>query len=327
MAKESKHFRSPQDKAESVTRFWQTGEFSSFLGKEGVDIAFAQFIHQQPLACIVISPGRCEGYLKYQELSFELFQLGYNIFIIDHRGQGLSGRMAKNRQKGFVTDFDDYAQDLNTFIEAHVSKFCPSDSKPYLLAHSMGGAIAIRTIQLFPALVEKVLLSSPMVAIETGYIPLWLARIIATSGVTLNQWLAKEPWYFFGQQDYKPKLFGENELMHSRERYAWFINLYEKHSELKLGGVTFNWLAQALEANSRIFNQIANIEQPITLLQAGADTIVNNGAQLEFIEQLNKHGKKAILYTINDARHELLFELDLYRNQALNFIEKWLSDK
>lgn len=317
--------KSPQEKANEIADFWQSGEFSRFLGTNDIEIAFAKFIRHGANRSVVISPGRCESYLKYQELAFQLAQLGCNIFIIDHRGQGLSGRMASNRQKGHVDDFDHYAHDLNSFITSQVLPYCINDEKPYLLAHSMGGAIAIRTLQLYPDIVHSALLNSPMIAINTGGIPNWLARTIARLGLGLNQKISKEPWYFFGQGDYQAKLFGDNELMQSRERYARFINLYEKHGELKLGGVTFSWLSQALQANLTIFSNLDKIVNPITLIQAGADTIVDNQAQQQFIKQLNKIGNPAYFHIIEHARHETLFELDIYRDQALAIIENWLA--
>ena len=41
---------------------------------------------------LVISPGQGEPALKYAELVYDLKDTGYDIFVIDHRGQGASDR-------------------------------------------------------------------------------------------------------------------------------------------------------------------------------------------------------------------------------------------
>ena len=101
---------------------WEQGDFSFFSGVDQIRINYATFIHHEIKASIVLVTGRTESYLKYQELAFDLHQQGYNIFIIDHRGQGLSERLLKDNQKGYVKNFDDYAHDLKQFI----------DNEPYL---------------------------------------------------------------------------------------------------------------------------------------------------------------------------------------------------
>ena len=96
-------------------------------------------MHPEASASVVISSGRIESLVKYKELVYELYQNGYSVFIHDHRGQGMSGRLALNLQIGYVSDFDDYLQDLNIFVEQVVKPNSVAQLK--LLCHSMGSAI------------------------------------------------------------------------------------------------------------------------------------------------------------------------------------------
>ena len=82
-----------------------------------IRINYATFIHNEVQESIVLVTGRTESYLKYQELAFDLYHQGYNVYIIDHRGQGLSQRLLKDNHKGYVKIFDDYAHDLKQFID------------------------------------------------------------------------------------------------------------------------------------------------------------------------------------------------------------------
>ena len=309
-----------------IAEHWNTGTFSSFQGKDNVRINYASFTNAKHQQCIVVVPGRTEGYLKYKELSYDLFSQGYDIHIIDHRGQGISERIAENAHKGFVNQFDDYSEDLNTFIQTVTEQQC---QKTFILAHSMGGAITTRYLQLYSHEIAAVVLASPMIAINGGGIPRWLGKLIIGTGSTINHWVSDQPWYFLGQGDYQPSPFEGNGITKSDVRYEIISALYDNHADIQLGGVTFPWLAQALKANEDIFKDIEKVTPPLLVLQSGADPIVDNGAQDEFCKQLHQThmhscpGGKPVV--IQNALHELFFEQDKYRQPAIEQVLNWFN--
>ncbi len=305
---------------DEITLFWQTGLFDSFLGVDDVPIHYAQFIQEKAeIPTIVIVPGRCESYLKYQELSYDLYRQGYNIFIIDHRGQGLSGRMLPSPNKGYVNKFQDYVDDLQYFIENIVAP--KSSVKPYLLAHSMGGAIAIRFMQDSPNAIKAAVISSPMLGFYSGLLPKCIAKILVAIKLKFNNIISNTPWYFLGQKDYSPVSFQENRLTHSKKRYQYFVDVYKKNNTIQLGGVTTHWLAQSIAAQKEIFAKITQLKTPILLLQASGDIVVCQQAQSDFCQQLHTlqpqscpHG---VPVKIDNAYHELFFEIDNHRSSAI----------
>jgi len=324
-----------------IADFWQQGQFSHFNGVNNTRINYAAFLHRKPnkeahtkaaKKCLVISSGRSESYLKYKELSFDLFKLGFNVFILDHRGQGLSERTLENPHKGYVENFQFYVDDLAIFIGNIVSPHCTVDGKthkPYLLAHSMGGAIAARYLQDHPNRIQAAVLSSPMLGFNGGGIPDFLAGPLISVTARLNQWLDDQSWYFFGHSDYAQKEFSGNLLMHSSLRYQQFSELYQATPEIQLGGITIKWLTESITALETIFTKIAKITTPTLVLQSGADKIVNNQAQDDFCQQLHQlqpqscpKGKPLV---IKDAYHELFFESDEYRQQALTAAVNWFT--
>jgi len=310
-----------------LSHFWQQGYFSSFQGVAQLRINYAQFITNASNPCLVISSGRKEGYFKYQQLVYQLAAQGYNIFLIDHRGQGISQRMLANHDKGYVRHFDDYATDLHKFIQTIVLPRC--QTKPYLLAHSMGAAIAVRYMQLNPQQIRAAVLASPMIAFNTGGIPFWLTKGLVYSLNKLNQWSGMSPWYFFGQGNYQPAPFADNHLTHDAERYQQLLNEYQQVPERQLGGVTVHWMQQALLTKQLIFAQIDKLDAPIQVIQAGDDHIVDNHVQDEFCQQLHQHnpascptGKPLV---INHAWHELFMEQAQYRTPAINAALAWFK--
>ena len=313
---------------DEISFFWRKGLFDLFSGIDGINIHYAQFIQEQAeCPTIVIVPGRCESYLKYQELSFDFYCQGYSVFIIDHRGQGLSGRMLQNVDKGYVANFQDYVDDLHYFIEKIVTP--RSSEKPYLLAHSMGGAIATRFMQDSPDAIKAAVISSPMLGFYSGLLPKSLAKILVAVKLKFNNLVSTTPWYFFGQKDYSLKSFSENKLTHSVQRYQYFVDLYKKNKVIQLGGVTTHWLAQSIEAQKEIFAKLAQLKTPILLLQACGDTIVCQQAQNNFCQQLHtlqpQSCPNGVPSRIDTAFHELFFETDAIRNQAITQSLVWFK--
>jgi lysophospholipase len=311
----------------AVDDFWQQGTFSSFSGVNNIRVNYASFISPQHSQCIVLSPGRVEGYLKYKEVAFELFDQGYNLFIIDHRGQGFSQRMLANPYKGYVDKFDDYAEDFHLFMQQVVLPNCTS--KPYLLTHSMGGTIGLRYMQLYPQTIQAAVVSSPMIMFNTGAIPFSVAKFLVSSFETVNQWFSKTPWYFFGQGDYQVNEFKNNPLTHDEQRFEQNNNMYQRYPEMQLGGVTAHWMAEAIKAKSDILNNLDKLDAPILVIQSGADTIVDNEAQNLFCDLLHQvnasscpDGKPVV---VKDAFHELFIEQDSMRNQAIAHTLAWFE--
>ena len=141
-----------------------TRHSGTFIGKDGIQLAYERYLqpgHEQDAIVLVI--GRAESYVKYHELIYDLYRNGYSVFAYDHRGQGLSDRILKgpnDERKGYVDQFDDYVEDLNTLIEDIVAPTAPR--KIFLLAHSMGGAVASLWAEQHPKGADALVLSSPM---------------------------------------------------------------------------------------------------------------------------------------------------------------------
>lgn len=119
-----------------LTDFWRQREEDEFTGVGGIPVRFVRFRDEKNDRVIVVCPGRIESYVKYAELAYDLVHMGFDVLIIDHRGQGLSGRMLPDTHRGHVDRFSDYVDDFAAFWQQEVQ---PGPwRKRYILAHSMG---------------------------------------------------------------------------------------------------------------------------------------------------------------------------------------------
>ncbi|WP_429012898.1 alpha/beta fold hydrolase [Aeromonas veronii] len=298
---------------QTLPDFWrQHAVEGEFKGKGGVTIRYAALRQAKVDRAILIVNGRVESYLKYQELAWDLWRQGYSLYLIDHRGQGMSDRMLDDPQKGYVDQFDDYVVDLKQFHDQIIMADQPA--KLFLLAHSMGGAISARYLERWPDDIKAAVLSSPMLGINLGGLPKWLAKGLASTIGTVGGWLG-EPPYGPGQGAYQDHGFADNGLTHSQSRYQAFRQIYEQHPQIKLGGATAHWIYQGITGADAAIADAGAIKTPLLVLQAGNDSVVDNAAQDRFCTIAKCEGGKPL--RIEGAWHELFIESDDKRQPAL----------
>ncbi|WP_417207627.1 serine aminopeptidase domain-containing protein [Antarctobacter sp.] len=149
---------------------------------------------------LVIAPGRSEPSYEYVETAMDFIARGFApVYVIDHRGQGLSPRLLADPDKSHVEDFGDYIADFTQFVaavEADLSALGASPDLPlFLTSNSMGGAIAIGYLQKVggDTPFAAAALVSAMIHVNyisyTGKRARWLnLRIYSESGVAVQGW-------------------------------------------------------------------------------------------------------------------------------------------
>lgn len=268
-------------------------------------------------AALLILGGRTEFAEKYAELIYDLRHLNMSIYSYDHRGQGLSGRMLTDRQKGHVGKFEHYVEDLDSVLRKVI---LPVHKRVYILAHSMGGAVAPMFQLKYPGHVHGMILSSPMLGINCFPLPQFLTRWMGCGALFLGQ--GKK--YIPGGGPYrKISNFHNNVLTSSRNRFDLNEELIDRTTGVALGSPTYRWLYESLAAAGEIAQRADEITIPVLLLQSGSDKVVTAAAQIKFARKASS----CRLKTIDNARHELLMERDELRNQALAAIHDFLIDQ
>ena len=79
---------------------------------------------------------------KYGPTVSDLTARGFDVAVIDWRGQGLSDRLCDPPLRGDVPDFADYHLD----VRAYWALALDHTGARHILAHSMGGCIALRAL-------------------------------------------------------------------------------------------------------------------------------------------------------------------------------------
>lgn len=303
---------------QSYRYYWGSGQ-SHFFYREGLgSVHVRSFIEERNQKLLVISPGRAESSLKYAELCYELKGSGFDIIVVDHRGQGFSERYFGVEGFGHVERFQDYSHDLLAVIDHFQER--KNYKKTIGLAHSMGGAIALNTQILENKTFSGLILSSPMLKILSRKIPEPLAAM--TLDLIGRSPLNTRPLYKRKESRDQRALFESNLNTGCQYRFSFHRELEKRHPQLLIGAPTYGWLREAARLSRSVMKNKRDLNVGILLMQAEADEIVCNKAQDKFAHEVNN----CRLIRLKEARHEVLHERDSIRNRALVQIHKFLKE-
>lgn len=191
---------------------------------------------------VFLLPGRTEYIEKYGPAAEDLAQRGYGMVMIDWRGQGLAARALPDPMAGHVGDFAEYQADLTALLGFAKGQGLPEPW--YMVAHSMGGCIGLRTLMGQHPFAAAAF-SAPMWGI---LIAAWM-RPIALALTTASCWFNFGDRYAPGT---KPRTyvleqgFSGNSLTTDSEMWDFMRRQALAHPELTLGGPSLGWLKAAL---------------------------------------------------------------------------------
>jgi lysophospholipase len=279
--------------------------------RDGIAIRYALFASaERPIkGTVIILQGRNETIEKYFETVADLQARGFGVALYDLRGQGGSGRLLRDPFRGHVESFDDYVDDLEQFYTEIVLPDCRG---PYfLLGHSTGSLIALLAAPRMVNRLERLVLVAPLLELAKGAL-----SPVSTRRLVRVMWaLGFGSRYVSGGPPGKPVPFALNKLTSDPERYRRNQAIIEAAPHLALGGPTAGWLCAALAASDTVRDPefMARIHIPTLLIAPGADEVVSVAA----IERYGQRLRCGSLLTIDGARHELLQEADMFREQFL----------
>jgi lysophospholipase len=279
----------------------------------------AEYINQGKDKLLVIFPGRTEPSNKYQEVAYDLKDLGYDFLLVNHRAQGLSERILKDQQKGHIKNFDHYVESALVIIDETLKK--KNYSSVTLLAHSMGNLIGLKIHQERPELFNKMILSSPMLDIITAPFSETQALLL-TKTLTYTGFSAKYV-QGHGPTTARDREFENNRVTSSPARWKMARDLEDENNFLIMGGATNRWTYQSLKHSRALEKDFKHLRQvPVLMFTAGKEFYVLN----QRAQTLCQTFKGNCQYThFPTALHELFQERDEFRNNVMGQIKHFLS--
>jgi len=248
---------------------------------------------------VFVFPGRSEYVEKYGRTAVELKARGFGTISIDWRGHGLADRLDPLVTLGHVDRFSDYQKDLRAVLAMAAMVNCP---KPfYLIAHSMGGCIGLRSL-LDGLAVNAVVFSAPLWGVIMP--PVQRSFAWALSWATHRTRFSRLPTPTTKQESYVlSEPFEGNDLTTNPEFYAYMQRHLREHPEMILGGPSLNWLYETLR-ETRALRAITPPPVPTLTFLGSNERVVDPHA----VHQVMDKWPNGALRMVAGARHEVMME-------------------
>jgi lysophospholipase len=266
---------------------------------------------------ILFAGGRADYIEKYSEAIWHwVVDEGRAVTAFDWRGQGLSGRLGATPHHGHAAGFDRWVDDL----DALAAWFADDQPGPHaLVAHSMGGHLAMRHLARGGSPFAGAVLLAPMFGIR-GTRPAVgrIARVMTALGFGGRWSIGQVP---YGERQRSPLRSGL--LTGSPKRFAAEHAWIDRMPALALGGVTWGWLASA-------YRSIAALERPGVLeaVKVPVLTLMGSDERLvdpEAAERATRRLPNGRFEMVPGGHHELLRDADDVMTDALGRVTRFVD--
>lgn len=249
-------------------------------------------------ATVVLVHGAFEHSARYEWLAKRWQEEGYNCIYSDLPAHG-----EYNGPQGHIDTFDEYIEEVSSWI-----KQAQDLDKPiFLVGHSMGGLITIRTLEENDFAIQGVVLSSPCLGLENPP-----PKIMQGLSKVLDRVMPKMKF----NGNLNPEHVTRDAEMLKRDQ----------QDRLILKKVSVRWFRELDRGMEEAFNRIESYPRiPTLVMQAGHDKIVDKTCTKKWYDQLpiseKNHKEWENLYheIFNDPEKEDVFQY------ALEFVENQLS--
>ncbi|MFM5929856.1 MAG: alpha/beta fold hydrolase [Novosphingobium sp.] len=270
---------------------------------------------------ILYFPGRGDFYEKYLETLNYWNSRGWRVTAADWRGQAGSGRLGADAVTGHVRDFSVWTDDLAAFWK----DWKASVPGPHVLAaHSMGGHIVLRALAERRVDPDAMVLSAPMLGFHTYGLPLPLLHAVARLMCKLGD--RRRPAWKWSEKPGQVPAGRDALLTHDARRYEDEMVWREKRPELVMGPGSWGWVERAYASTMALFRpgNLEAVRAPVFIVGTEKDMLVSARAIHQAAErlpdcELHMYGE--------EARHEILREVDALRDQVLARIDDFLDRK
>ena len=294
--------------------------WGSFAAADGAVLRWGHLpAHDARAECVLVG-----GFGEFIEKQFEtvrdLASRGIAVWCLDWRGQGGSIRPRRLPTRPRARNFDRDADDLAAFAAAKL----PGRLPRLLVAHSMGGAIALLCLKQYPGLFAAAVLSSPMVGLRTGRVPPGLIRVITGPARAAGLGACFIPGAGKWRPDHIPspeRSRVSTDAERCRLRHAWF----SADPALRLDEATYGWVDSALELVTRISKPefLGDIRTPILLGRAGREVVVSRKAQRLVAHLL----PDCTLVELPESKHDPFLERDAIRDVWLSRLDRFIAER
>ena len=261
-----------------------------------------------PRATILILPGYGETAEKWFETVSDLTRQGFTVWVLERQGQGGSERLTPWRDLGHVDSFEPDVTAVKALVRTVIR---PAEGAPlFVLGHSEGGLIALRTAQTGLPM-QGLVLSSPAFDLKALPRPRSdFARFTPALRALRLGWVRAPDQKGWRRDASDGKAQGlTHDASRGKVQAAWML----ANPDLRMGGRSLGGFAAFLDASDTAARDIDRTTAPVLMLGAGQDRVVSTSLQTRLCRQMK--ACREIRYA--SAGHDLHMESDGVRDAWL----------
>lgn len=272
-----------------------------------------------PRGSLLFLPGRGDFYEKWLDAIAHWHARGWSVTALDWRGQAYSGRMTEDGVTGHIGDYGEWIGDLAAFWSGWAQA---GQGPQVIVTHSMGGQILLGALANGVVAPDAAVFTGPMFGLKPDWAPRWFSHLFARAMVALRG-DTTPAWQGAERPDRAP---GDrfDLLTHDRDRYADEAWWREHRPPLALGSPSWGWIERSFAAMAETGRRgaLEAVRTPVLILATSADRLVSWRTIRKVAKRLPN--ARLVVYG-NEARHEILREVDPVREAALAEIDRFLD--
>jgi alpha-beta hydrolase superfamily lysophospholipase len=251
---------------------------------------------EPPRAAAVLVHGVAEHGGRYEFTGRRLAQAGIAVHALDHRGHGRS-----DGPRALVDRLQTLVEDLHGFVARVVSPDAPGP--PFLIGHSLGGAVSISYALRYPATISGLVLSGPAVATEA------VSPAMIVTGRILSTLAPRLP------------VFKLDESLISRDDQV--VQAYRADPLVHTGKLPARTLSQILGSMRTLPAQVADLSVPLLLLHGAEDQLCPPAGSQMIYDRAGVADRSLIVYP--GLYHEVFNEPE--RERVVDDVIGWIHDR
>ena len=266
---------------------------------------------------ILFQGGRGDVFEKYLEAFDHWHDQGWTITSFDWRGQGGSGRLTEAANCGDIESFDQFVADLRAFYGDWVAA---TPGPHIVIAHSMGGHIALRALVENAIAPDAAVLVAPMLGVKSPLGAAMGERLARLMGGVGN---SSRPAWKGNEKPYTTET-RHSLLTHDEDRYADELWWQATNPDTVTGPPSWRWLIEAFRSMRELRKspRLKAMRVPVLMLVADVDGLVDTKAALAIAARLPD---ARVVRFGKESAHEILREVDKIRNRAIGEIDLFLQ--
>lgn len=273
---------------------------NSLASHDGTTLKVYQWIPARtPKAHLVINHGYVEHARRYDEFACAMNDRQIAVTAFDVRGHGES-----SGDRGYVSDFKDYVDDLRGVVDKSIK----DNSPKFLLGHSNGGLIGLEYIRRDPAHFKQtfngLILSSPWLAPAPGVIPAYRAYAAKLMSMIYPTFAVP-----------KSKSLTPESITHAPEVHELLRN-----DNLVLKNATVGWVNQSLLTQKRVLEEVKEVPTPLLFAFGGADSLACPDMNAKYGQAVKSPDKKYL--DRKGEYHNILSEVN--RKELFDIVADWI---